>query len=156
MPFEFAPPEQRRYLVNGRHVLYQEFRNFFLGGIARSDPATLAHDKDLEIFYASLHAPTIPYGPFDGKAWSHDLPFVQTIAPLFWQGKVFDEGTIVMNRIRGHLLIQGEVSLVDGAVVIDYPQLGLRDTLKQIDESNWLGRMQLGSSVVWFTLTAAS
>lgn len=108
----------------------------------------------LEAYFAGLHAPAIPSGLFDGKAWSHDLPFVQTVAHLFWQGKVF-EGAKVLNRMHTRLLIPGVVSLVDDAVIIDYPQLGLRDTLKSIDESHWLGRMQLGQSVVWFTLTAA-
>lgn len=61
----------------------------------------------------------------------------------------------VRNRIGPLLLIPGNVSLKDGEVLIDYPQLHLQDRLKPVSETLWLGRMDLRGKTIWFTLEQA-
>lgn len=103
----------------------------------------------LERLYEHLPSATeLPQGTYDGIAWPK-LPFRGA-----WQGKVFT-GDGVVNRIGPLLLIPGHVSLQGGEVVIDYPQLGLRDYLKPVSSTVWLGKLGTEGRI-WFTLEAVT
>lgn len=68
-----------------------------------------------------------------------------------WQGKIFDD-QVVINKILGFKLIQGDVIYCSECVIIVYPMLGLRDTLIPVTPEFWLGILKLWKFTIYFTL----
>jgi len=103
----------------------------------------------LDALYASLRADRLPVGTFDGRTWP--VP-----AWPLWRGKIgyaiSPRDGVVVNRGGFWLMIQGAVTVRASDVVIEYPQLGVRDYLKPVSDTLWLGYLKLGPFKVWFTL----
>jgi hypothetical protein len=135
--------------------------------LLRSSPAQLA-----ELYAAGETAP-IPHGRARGVAvlfpGSGLSPILGKVAPLIWQGKIFDSqaGTLVNQVIGLHLipakLYHGPSWFDDGdAVIIDYKDTSasfsrIRDEIRRIAPNFWLGRSyyrsrEKGSYVLSFGL----
>lgn len=103
-----------------------------------------------KLFQAATAGPRLE-GDYKGYAWSHSHRAQIAILSQFWSGKRFT-GDKVLNSILGMWLVPGNVTRTEQAQTIHYPQLGLSDEIRWV-ECCYLGRMQLGTGVVWFTLT---
>lgn len=121
----------------------------------------------LDVLFDRLSVQTMPVGSYEGHAWMPGHPLLGWLAGWVWRGKVFKESR-VKNRILRLLLFAGDVSLVafdsqDSAdhwvwlkgdeISIEYPQLGLRDRVRQVSPSLYLGRLLVCGVVVNFTLS---
>jgi hypothetical protein len=111
---------------------------------------------EIDAFYATLCATSLPVGRFTGEAWC--LGKASKIATLLlantvWDGKDF-QGDAVINLFKPFRpAIQGHVTLQGADVVITYG-FGLKDYLRPGGADWYLGRMPLheGSHVVNFLL----
>lgn len=94
----------------------------------------------------------LPVGQFVGTV--QGPRWFQAFVGAFWSGKVFRDD-VVTNLIRGRERISGQVHREGAVVFVDYPQLGLRDTLTRRGDDGliWDGALQFGLFVFHFTLT---
>lgn len=102
------------------------------------------------LFYASGAGPRLE-GDYRGEAWSFSHRARIALVNRVWSGKRFT-GDQVLNKIGGLWVVAGHVTRTDHAQTIYYPRLRLSDEVRWV-LTCYLGRMQLGSGVVWFTLT---
>jgi len=116
-----------------------------------------------QALYDSLRADKLPVGTYDGRTWP------VSVWPI-WRGKVFSDGKHghdggvvlgtrwyavptgrVVNRVLFFRFVRGRAVWLKGEIRINYP-LGLRDYLKPVSDTLWLGYLKLGPVRIWFTL----